>query len=296
MKIKILNGISELRLIAIIFFTFHSLNAQIFTPGSGVVDIDGNYYQTIIINGQEWMAENLRTSRYSNGDNIPNVTDINLWSTLSSGAWANMQNDSQFDLPYGKLYNWYAASDTRNVCPTDWRVPSDSDWNVLIQFLDASQNPFQNDGVQSSFAGGKMKSTENQYWTNGNVGATNESGFTGRPGGRLEPMFPESVWEPPGSRASFWSSTLNELNPSGAWHRRLTNYDASVYRSSLYIELGISIRCLKDATSGVNELKPSLKSLLKVTDMLGREIDIRNNEVLFYQYSDGSVEKKVIVE
>lgn len=75
---------------------------QLFTPGSGVTDIDGNTYQTIVINGQEWMAENLKTSKYANGIEIPNVT-TNAWPLLTSGAWCNFANDSLNDNIYGKL-------------------------------------------------------------------------------------------------------------------------------------------------------------------------------------------------
>ena len=67
------------------------------TPGSGVTDFDGNNYSTVIIGNQEWIAENLRASHYSNGEPISNVTNISQWATLTSGAWAYYNNDSQFE-------------------------------------------------------------------------------------------------------------------------------------------------------------------------------------------------------
>ena len=102
------------------------------TPGVGVTDFDGNNYTTVIIGNQEWIGENLRASHYSNGEIISNITNINQWSNLTTGAWAHYNNDIQFENPYGKLYNWYAVVDTRNICPSGWHVPSDNDWNELI--------------------------------------------------------------------------------------------------------------------------------------------------------------------
>jgi hypothetical protein len=96
-------------------------------PGAGVT-FNGYTYSSIVLgNGQEWMAENLRTTTYANGDPIPNVTDNTQWQNLTTGAWAHYNNDSQYENPYGKLYNWYAVDDSRNVCPTGWHVPSDAE-------------------------------------------------------------------------------------------------------------------------------------------------------------------------
>ena len=96
-------------------------------PGAGVTYGGVNYPTVVLGNGQEWMAENLRTTTYANGDPIPNVTDPNQWGALTTGAWAHYNNDSQYENPYGKLYNWYAVDDSRNVCPTGWHVPSDAE-------------------------------------------------------------------------------------------------------------------------------------------------------------------------
>jgi uncharacterized protein (TIGR02145 family) len=280
----------------------NSLSGQIYTPGAGVNDVDGNNYQTIIINGQEWMAENLRTSKYSNGEDIPHVTDINLWSTLSNGAWIYMLNDIQFEIPFGKLYNWYTVNDNRNVCPLGWRVPSESDWNTLIGYLDPNQNPLADInnatlGVQSAIAGGKMKSTDTQYWINGNFGATNESGFTGQPGGNLESAV--SNWNTTGYYGEFWSSTVYSQNSNYAWQRRIIYENADIKRLARDITFGMSIRCVKDNTTNINELNYNEiipKKLVKITDILGKEINQKSNEIIFIHYSDGSIEKRIVVE
>jgi hypothetical protein len=99
------------------------------TYGS-VTDIDGNTYATIQIGTQVWMAENLRTTRYRNGDPIPNVTDKWKWGGLSRGAWCHYENDPKYEVPYGKLYNWHTVSDARKMCPTGWHVPYEAEWTV----------------------------------------------------------------------------------------------------------------------------------------------------------------------
>lgn len=200
-------------------------------PGEGVT-FDGYTYSSIVLgNGQEWMVENLRTTIYANGDLIPNVIDSTEWVNLSIGAWCHYNNDSQFENPYGKLYSWYSVGDVRNVCPTGWHVPSDTEWSSFINYLD----PNANGGNNENIAGSKMKSTGNQYWQFLNEDATNESGFTGLPGGcrfnnYIEIGYYAWWWSSTGSSAPFIASGDPRAN-SG------TDMD---------IVHGFSIRCLKD--------------------------------------------------
>ena len=139
------------------------------TPGGGVTDIDGNTYETVIIGSQEWMAENLRTTKYSNGDVIPNLTDNTLWSNDTIGAWCHFNNDNQYENPYGKLYNYFVAVDERNVCPTGWRIPAMSDYSILSNCLGGN-----------SLSGNHLKSID--YWP-ANIEVTNSSGYTALPAG-----------------------------------------------------------------------------------------------------------------
>jgi len=143
----------------------------LFCP-STVTGNDGNVYQVVRIGNQCWMAENLRTTRYANGDAIPQVTGNSTWSSLSTGAWCWYDNDNQYENPYGKLYNWHAVADSRNICPAGWHVPTDAEWDALANFLGGS-----------NVAGGKMKATGTAHWNSPNTDATNSSGFTGLPGG-----------------------------------------------------------------------------------------------------------------
>ena len=199
-------------------------------PGSGVV-FDGYTYTSIVLgNGQEWMAENLRTTTYANGEPIPNETGFNQWVSLTTGAWEHFNNDSQYENPYGKLYNWYTVDDPRNVCPTGWHVPSDAEWMILSDYLGGEP-----------VAGGKMKSTGTQYWTSPNQDATNESGFTGYPGGGHGNNGPIDLI---GNYGHWWSST--EEGTSNVWCRGLGSNGSYVSRISLGKQSGFSVRCLRD--------------------------------------------------
>jgi uncharacterized protein (TIGR02145 family) len=154
-----------------------------------LVDQSGITYKTIEIGSQVWMAENLRTTKYRNGDVIPNVLGTLIsdytydeeWGNLTTGAWVHYNNDSQYECPYGKFYNWYAVSDARELCPNGWHVPTYQEWSTLVNYLD----PVSNGGLEISTAGGKMKSTGAEYWHNPNTDATNESGFSGLANGQV---------------------------------------------------------------------------------------------------------------
>ena len=195
-----------------------------------VVDQDGNTYKTIVIGSQEWMSENLKTSTYSNGEPIPNVTDPNQWSNVTTGAWAHYNNDSQNECPYGKLYNWHTLVHPSNVCPAGWHVPTDAEWNILTDYLGGP-----------SAAGGKMKSTGTQYWLSPNTDATNQSGFSGLPGGYR--AFNGNFYDL-GSMGWWWREFEGDFNP---WNRLLSYQSNGVSRSvNNNYNNGFSVRCLKD--------------------------------------------------
>ncbi len=212
----------------------------LYTMGSGVTDIDGNFYPSIIINGQEWMQKNLTVSKYRNGDPIPTGLSDATWSSTTSGAYAIYDNVAANDTTYGKLYNWYAVNDGRGLCPTGWHVPSDAEWTTLINYLDPNQNPSAY-GAQSSVAGGKMKSTTE--WTSPNLGATNESGFSGLPGGARNY---DGTYSAVGDYGLWWSSST-EVDYNAPMERELYNSESSVHRYYAdFIQFGFSVRCIND--------------------------------------------------
>ena len=138
-----------------------------------MTDQEGNTYKTITIGNQTWMAENLRTTKYRNGDNIPIIESKEDWILTTSGAYCWMGNDEETykDL-LGALYNWYAVTDTRGIAPIGWHVPSMEEWNTLISFLG---------GID--IAGNKLRERSTSHWRVSESEGTNESGFTALPCG-----------------------------------------------------------------------------------------------------------------
>lgn len=201
-----------------------------FKTSGTMIDQDGNTYSTVLIGTQVWMAENLRTSIYRNGDSIPNVTDNSQWKTLTSGASSFYNNESQYSNPYGKLYNWYAVADPRMICPNGWHVPTLDEWSILIDYLGGE-----------TVAGGKMKSKSRQYWQNPNKGATNVSGFSGLPGGgrSVNGSFGDL-----GTHGHWWS--FAEDGAPYAWFRGLIYNTANVYKFGTSKKNGLCVRCLRD--------------------------------------------------
>ncbi len=207
-------------------------------PGT-VIDVDGNSYRTVVIGTQVWMAENLKVTHYRNGDAIPNITDAGTWAGMITGAYCEYNNDASNVDTYGRLYNWFAASDGRNIAPAGWHVPSDVEWKQLETYLGMSQTEADADGYyRGTVEGGKLKESGTAHWYSPNSGATNESGFSALPGGYGGPF----VYM--GLGAGFWSSTEN-ISSTG-WDRGLWGSLTGIGRYDSAKQSGFSIRCVKD--------------------------------------------------
>jgi uncharacterized protein (TIGR02145 family) len=218
------------------------LPPPLYTMGNGVTDFDGNFYPSIIINGQEWIQKNLAVSKYRNGDPVPTGLSDATWSSTTSGAYAIYNNDAANNTTYGKLYNWYAVNDSRGLCPSGWHVPSDAEWTTLINYLD----PNADGGNNGNIAGGKMKSTgtiENGdgLWNSPNEQATNESGFTALPGGY---RYNVGSYYDVGYFGVWWSST--EYDSNYAWGRVLGYDYSNVFGYYGSKQDGFSVRCVRD--------------------------------------------------
>ena len=202
--------------------------------GKNITDVDGNTYKTVYIGTQQWMAENLNVSKYNDGTEIPNVTDNTQWSNLTTGAWVYYDNNEPDNNRFGKLYNWYAVSSTtngnKNVCPSGWHVPSDTEWTILTDYLGGL-----------SVAGGKMKEVGTLNWNSPNTNATNTSLFSALPGGSRDGY---GIYHNVGSDCYWWSSTEN--GTGNIWDRILYNYVVNAYRDGGGKVAGMSVRCLKD--------------------------------------------------
>lgn len=212
-----------------------------------VVDIDGNVYKTVPIGNNLWMAENLRTTRYQNGDVLPNITEDTKWQSLNTGAWAYYENDSSNGDTYGKLYNWYAVADQREICPQGWHVPSDDEWKQLERYLGMSKQGADAEGSRGTIEGGKIKSTRtvpdlHPRWNSPNTGATNESGLSALPGGyrSLNGYFSSK-----GSNAYFWPS-LPGFSKLFSWNRELSFNESGIARNRFDKRSGFSVRCVRD--------------------------------------------------
>jgi len=204
-----------------------------------VTDIDGNVYQTIKIGTQWWMAENLKVTHYRNGEAIPYVTDDSIWFDLTAGAYCNYNNNIDTAAIYGRLYNWFAVGDSRKIAPQGWHIPSDEEWQTLVDYLGGAL-----------VAGGKMKTTGtieegDGLWHNpdfDHTDATNESGFSALPSGIRG--YTSDTFTFLGYSGIFWSST--EYGSDLAWLLTLNYGHSKVYYYSYSMQEGYSVRCVMD--------------------------------------------------
>jgi uncharacterized protein (TIGR02145 family) len=205
-----------------------------------MTDQDGNVYKTITIGTQTWMAENLRTTKYRDGSVIPNITDSTAWTNLTTGAYCNYNNTKNADTiaTYGRLYNWYAATDSRNIAPSGWHVPTDTEWKTLEMFLGMTQTQADETGWRGTDQGNQLKETGDTHW----YGGTNSSGFSALPGGYRSYDYGTFYFLK--YSGLWWSAT--ELNWAYAWFRTLVSSIGNDYRRFHDKKDGFSVRCLRD--------------------------------------------------
>ncbi len=206
-----------------------------------ISDIDGNEYKIIKIGSQWWMAENLKVTRYNNGDSIPNLTNAEDWENSSNGSVCSYENYGYTSNVYGRLYNWYAIEDSRKIAPKGWHLPSDSEWKELEIILGMSPTEANENGYRGIDIGGKLKSE--YQWISPNIGATDSVGFSALGSGLRvsNGSFTGILFS-----GLFWTSSESEFDSNRAIYR-LLHYDTSaIYRSAEYKQYGFSIRCVKD--------------------------------------------------
>jgi len=176
-----------------------------------VTDIDGHMYPTLTIGNKVWMAKNLQVTHYRNGDPVPNITDSTAWSNSTTGAYCNYNNDTNHVTTYGRLYNWYAIHDNRNIAPEGWHIPTDEEITALVSWLEkdpASVNTLKQNGL-----GGY------RFYSGGSYHTQNFNGY-------------------------WWSTTRSfELYD---WSPRLFTGFADVQRNEYEGHDGLSVRCVKD--------------------------------------------------
>jgi uncharacterized protein (TIGR02145 family) len=202
---------------------------------------DGKVYKTVKIGNQEWMAENLNTDRFRNGDKIPEARSLEEWDSASSKKhpfWCYFDNDPDNGKKYGKLYNWYAVNDKRGLAPKGWHIPSDAEWTILINFLGGKK-----------VVGKKLKSTTG--WERYIMGSyksgngANSSGFTGLPGGYINYYQLNYVFSD--ESGAWWSSSEHDkgwLESGGTFFINIWGNEVNLYNQLK--ELGNSVRCIRD--------------------------------------------------
>lgn len=207
-----------------------------YTPG--VIDADGNVYKTVTIGTQVWFAENLKTTKFSDGALIPLVTGNTAWSNLITPGfcWYN-NNENTYKNTYGALYNWYAVN-TKKLCPTGWHVPTDDEWTILTNYLGGL-----------AVAGGKLKESGTIHWNSPNTSATNTYGFTALPGGfRITDGTFNSIgtsgywWS---SSEDIWTSNFNYAITS-AYYLYMYYSSSDAYGTHGSMRSGFSVRCLRN--------------------------------------------------
>ena len=205
-------------------------------PGEGLkpmqetgtmIDVDSNVYKTVKIGNQWWMAENLKVTKYRNGEAIP------------PGNYSN---------GLGLLYNWYAVNDTSKIAPAGWHVPSDEEWKELEKYLGMSEADADKVNFRGTHEGEKLKAQGSNNWVvynNYEVFATNESGFSALAGNCR--MFDGSAGQPFGSvYTGFWWTSTASIENNQAWYRHLDYKKANVFRFYGPKAYGFSVRCVKD--------------------------------------------------
>jgi uncharacterized protein (TIGR02145 family) len=186
-------------------------------------------HESVKIGSQVWMLQNLNADRFRNGDPIPQASSAEDWVKAGkegTPAWCYYNNRAENGDRYGKLYNWYAVADPRGLAPAGWRVATDADWREVTDYL----------GGEDA-AGTKMKKSSG--WKE-KANGTNESGFSGLPGGSRN-LRGEFAY---GEEAAYWW-TSTESDDEFAWYRVVDHTPWYVYRTNYSKANGYSVRCLK---------------------------------------------------
>jgi uncharacterized protein (TIGR02145 family) len=213
-----------------------AIMAQESVPDSIVTDIDGNQYRTIKIGEQLWMAENLRTTHYRNGDPILTTSPDTLdYSAETEPEYQFVYNGNEENiLVYGRLYTWYAAVDKRNICPEGWHLPTIDEFKQLDEALGGKNTAI-----------GALKATGTEYWLSPNTDATNKSGFNALPGGWRSA---KGKYGTLGKYGHWWASDKQTEEYA---FRMFLSFNEACYKNHLGSsdpQTAWSVRCVKDGT------------------------------------------------
>lgn len=210
-----------------------------------VTDADGNVYEAVKIGSQLWVTENAKTTKYNDGTPIECVNDDSRWRKLTTGGYCYYENDTNSAYIYGLYYNWYAVNSGK-LAPKGWRVPANTDWEILEKFL--SKNGTNRDGSKTGKRIGVVlaaRSNWNRDLTEGNVGSNtagnNKTGFSALPGGY---RYVNGLFYSQKNIGFWWSVTEN--GTSYAWDRHIAYNENYLQKESRRKRWGLSVRFVKD--------------------------------------------------
>lgn len=169
--------------------------------GMPIRDNEGNVYRVIMTQSGVWMAENLQSFKLNDGTPLTYVRDNKTWANVKKPAYGFFSTDVTYAQTYGAIYNWYAVS-TGKLCPKGWHVPTEAEWNDLMDYADGT--------VKSGDNPSKLKEAGTAHWKAPNDGATNEIHFTALPAGEIN-LFMLDDHEP-GTKTNWWTSTEDKNN------------------------------------------------------------------------------------
>jgi len=227
-----------------------------------LTDIDGNVYQAVKIGDQCWMAEDLKVSRYPNGDAIPYIDDNATWGALADDntsdaftVYDDNNNDGVVDVAhpdYGYLYSYAAAigdnwardnNANQGVCPDGWHLPTDTEWLTLENQVETGATIAASaTGWRGTDVGERLKEDGTTHWSSDAGTNGNSSGFTAFPGGYRRNSDGSSYVM--GYYGFWWSATEN--SSSKAWLRLLIRNIATSNRHYNNKSYGFSVRCIRD--------------------------------------------------
>ncbi len=209
------------------------------TAGNKVQDGSGNSYSTVKIGNQIWLDENLRTTKYNDGSDIPLAEDVTDWQSFTNGQSPGMcfydDDRSANEFPYGALYNFYSidtlVNGNKNVCPVGFHVPDQAELDSLKSELDAIAS-----------AGGLLKIPGTTYWDSPNTDANNAVGFDAYPAGRRGPSGTFA-----GKGRNNYLRSISEVNSTPNAFYGLLSYDNADFIVQTWNRgIGMSVRCLRD--------------------------------------------------
>jgi uncharacterized protein (TIGR02145 family) len=208
--------------------------------GMPVRDLDGNVYRVIMTQSGVWIAENLKTFKLNDGTPIEYINDPTAWKNKKTPAYGFFNSDVKYAETYGAIYNWHAVA-TGKLCPKGWHVPSETEWNDLMDYCDGNERSGDNPS--------KLKESGTAHWKAPNEGATNEIHFTALPAGEIN-FF--TFQEEPGSKTDWWTSTEDMLDlepgqkPNNAMIIGLSYNFHSKTAGTYQKEAALPVRCKMD--------------------------------------------------